>query len=790
MKLRFVLLALIATLLLAAFSLLQVSGQEAAVSSKAGLSPAAERVALDLPGDRAAIRATHVYTSSTPMPIPDASCPSLISSTLTVPDSFPIAEVKVGLWIEHPWRGDLSIVLTAPDGTAIGLLNHPDGSADNSNVLLDDSSPNLPDSTDHSAPPPHYPNWWQPSDPLSGFQFAGAQGTWTLALCDDAAGDEGALRAWTLFLSEGVALAPSYQTGANCPGNDVLYELEVVNGTGVEQSFALEYDSVWPVGGPADTGTIPDLMTDTITVTGLVPWNAGGMETDLFHVAASGQGGAAAEASIVTMASLASGYADLATVALGRGTSDHALVYDNGKLFKIGGRNAGVKPWLDVYDAASNTWTYGADMPGARTWIDGVAIGGKIYVAGGWSTYANAGLYIYDTVACTWTTGTSMSQPRFAYAGVALGGKYYVIGGTNGSTYQKTLWAYDPATNTWNTGLPSMSVARRYPLAGVIGGKIYVAGGMSSNITYVSTTEVYDPVANAWSVVAPLPADGWVRAADGVLADRYLVLAGGASTDVTASASVLAYDSVQDLWGWLPKMGHLLYALEGDGDGSRFWVVSGRLYENEAWSYGLLNTESLACPACVPVSGAGFTWTPIGPFVGQPVTFTGTADGSPPIAYAWAWGDGTTGSGNLAVHTYAAPGSYTVTMTATNCGQQVVQHTISVVAGDTLHLNYNKLSWRLGSVPGTYILLGSVRVHNQNHSGVQGVTVSATWTRPDGSQLNRTTLTDSRGQGRFQLNSKQVGTYQFCVTDMSKAGYVYDPNANEVPACQTVVVGP
>ncbi|HNS51923.1 MAG TPA: kelch repeat-containing protein [Anaerolineae bacterium] len=790
MKLRFILLAVIVALLLAAISLLEVSGQGLAGPPKDEWSAASERVVLDLQPVRAAIRTTHVYTSSTPMAIPDASCPDLISSTLTVPDSFPIAEVKVGLWVEHPWRGDLSFALTAPDGTAIDLLVHPDGSADNLNVILDDSAPGVPDSVDHVAPPPYYPHWWQPSEPLSALLFGDAQGTWTLAVCDDAAGDEGTLRTWALFLGEGISLAPSYQTGADCPGEVVAYDVDLVNATGLEQSFALAHQSLWPSGGVTQTLPIPALTTSTLTIASVVPWFAVGMETDLLTVTATGQGGAQAEARMLTMASLASGYGDLAPLPAGRGTSDHALVYAGGKLFKIGGRNAGVKAWLDVYDIATGTWSAGPDMPGPRTWIDAVAIDGRVYVAGGWSTYAQPTLYIYDPASNSWSTGAPMPEPRFAYAGVALGGRYYVIGGTNGLSYQKTLWAYDPATNSWDTGLPSMAAARRYPLAGAMGGKLYVAGGMSSNITYVNATERYDPATAAWSVAAPLPADGWVRAADAVLADRYLVLAGGASTDVTASASALAYDSVQDLWGWLPKMGHLLYALEGDGDGNRIWLVSGRLYENEAWSYSLYNTESLPCPACIPVLDAAFTWTPTSPLAGSPATFTATAQGSPPIAYAWDWGDGTTGSGNPALHTYAAAGTYTITMTASNCGQQVIQHSVTVVAGNMLHLNANKLIWRPGVVPGTYAVLAALRIHDQNHAVVQGATLSGTWTLPDATTVTQTTVTNPLGLGKFTVVKGLTGTYQFCLTAMSKAGYVYDPDANEAPVCKTIVVGP
>ena len=794
MKLRLVLMALIIALLFAGFSLLHAAGQQSAgdAGAMADTDPPVERVVLEqalvTEAPAGAIEATHIYTNSVSLPIPDASCPSTISSTLTVPDSFPIGQVKVGLWIDHTWRGDLSITLTAPDGTIVGLLNHPDGSANNLNVLLDDSSPNLPDSVSHSAPPPYYPNWWQPNDPLNGLRFGNAQGTWTLAVCDDGSGDTGNLNAWTLFLSDGVVMAPSYQAGANCPGNDVLYDLEVVNTTGLDQSFALGYDSLWPFGGPTETGTIPSMMTGTISVTVVVPWYAGGMESGELAVTASGQGGATAEAEIVTMASLASGYADVANLPAGRGTSDHALVYNSGKLYKIGGRNASTRAWLDIYTLATNTWTGGADMPGARTWIDGVAIGSKIYVAGGWSTYANSGLFIYDTGTNTWTTGAAMPKARFAYAGVALDGTYYVIGGTSGSAYQKTLWAYDPATNTWDTGLPSMSVARRYPLAGVIGGKIYVTGGMSSNITYVNSTEVYDPATNSWTFAAPLPADGWVRAADGVIADRYLLLAGGSSADVTASASGLAYDAVQNEWGWLPKLSHLVYALEGDGDGSGLWFVSGRLYENEVWSYSPYTTQSLACPACDPAHNADFSWQPAGPFVNDPVQFTAAASGSPPIAYAWDFGDGGSGSGNPVVHTYTAPGSYLVTMTASNCGQRVVQHTVLVVTQATLHLNLHKVTWRY--VAPRYQVISNIRVHDSGHQPVPGVKVYGQWTLPGGSTVDQTTVTNPKGLGKFQYAGPETGIFQLCVTNMTKDGYVYDPNANEAPACKTIVVGP
>ncbi len=84
-----------------------------------------------------------------------------------------------------------------------------------------------------------------------------------------------------------------------------------------------------------------------------------------------------------------------------------------------------------------------------------------------------------------------------------------------------------------------------------------------------------------------------------------------------------------------------------------------------------------------PAHGAGFTWLPAGPNVGQQVTFRGTGEGSEPIQYEWGFGDGDTGIGSVATHTYAAKGTYQVTLTIDNgCGQQSVTQAITVTEPD------------------------------------------------------------------------------------------------------------
>ena len=53
------------------------------------------------------------------------------------------------------------------------------------------------------------------------------------------------------------------------------------------------------------------------------------------------------------------------------------------------------------------------------------------------------------------------------------------------------------------------------------------------------------------------------------------------------------------------------------------------------------------------------------------VRFTGNVRGSAPIEYSWDFGDGSTSGEANPSHTFAEPGTYTVTLTVTNCGGTV-----------------------------------------------------------------------------------------------------------------------
>ena len=115
----------------------------------------------------------HTYVSSdTPIAIPDND-PNGIESQIYVSDSATVTEFKVTVNITHTYRGDLKVVLYAPNGAYAVLADKEGGSADNI-----------------------HQTWTITAD--GGLQI---HGTWKLKVSDNYANDTGTLDNWKLEIT-------------------------------------------------------------------------------------------------------------------------------------------------------------------------------------------------------------------------------------------------------------------------------------------------------------------------------------------------------------------------------------------------------------------------------------------------------------------------------------------------------------------------------------------------------------------------------------------------------------
>lgn len=144
--------------------------------------------------------------------IPDATSAG-ISSTRVVTDTRVVERVNVAVKIEHPFRGDLQLVLIAPNGRQV-ILQRPssDSGSDIATVYGVDSD---------SA---------ESLDVLRGIP---ANGTWTLQVADVSAQDVGRLISWSLNLKLAGDEAITIRTSAT---SQSIYLLAVAKAAGAENT--------------------------------------------------------------------------------------------------------------------------------------------------------------------------------------------------------------------------------------------------------------------------------------------------------------------------------------------------------------------------------------------------------------------------------------------------------------------------------------------------------------------------------------------------------------------------
>lgn len=212
----------------------------------------------------AAAQAVTSYSNSTTGTINNATtCTAPLVRNFTVSTSFTVADVDIGVYATHTFRGDLRITLQAPDGTRVQVVdgNSSTISGDNFNVRLDDgaSPPVNSDSATaaHSttAPPP-FANTFSPNAELSKFTGRASAGTWRLEICDIyPAADNGVFRYAELYLTAApssyadLSLAKSVSSATPAAGAAITYTLQLSNAsTSPTTATGVEVVDLLPAG--------------------------------------------------------------------------------------------------------------------------------------------------------------------------------------------------------------------------------------------------------------------------------------------------------------------------------------------------------------------------------------------------------------------------------------------------------------------------------------------------------------------------------------------------------------
>ena len=147
---------------------------------------------------------TRTFTSHEKVRIRDLQT---VLSTITVDDSFPVADLNVQINIEHAADRDLHVFLNGPDGTRVQLFLNVGGLGDNfTNTVFDDEAPGVIDG--ESAP---FTGTYRPDGRLKDFDGLSVQGDWMLEISDDLKRDTGTLLDWSIIVTDAPAQADYYE---------------------------------------------------------------------------------------------------------------------------------------------------------------------------------------------------------------------------------------------------------------------------------------------------------------------------------------------------------------------------------------------------------------------------------------------------------------------------------------------------------------------------------------------------------------------------------------------------
>jgi N-acetylneuraminic acid mutarotase len=185
-------------------------------------------------------------------------------------------------------------------------------------------------------------------------------------------------------------------------------------------------------------------------------------------------------------------------------------------LYVIGGRpkefgSAGqITSAVKAYDVSANVWQAKAPYPvRIRATNGAVEINGKIYVSGGftrrwdeqhgvWRLQTVKSLYVYDPATNTWTRRRDMPITTVQGVSAAYKGLLYVATDCFDEVVcgeqddRGALWRYNPSTDRWVLLSRRTTTILGWSGGGFVGGKLYL-------VDELGELDIYDVATNRWS---------------------------------------------------------------------------------------------------------------------------------------------------------------------------------------------------------------------------------------------------------------------------------------------------
>jgi PKD repeat protein len=148
------------------------------------------------------------------------------------------------------------------------------------------------------------------------------------------------------------------------------------------------------------------------------------------------------------------------------------------------------------------------------------------------------------------------------------------------------------------------------------------------------------------------------------------------------------------------------------------------------------------------------------------------------VSYAWTFGDGSSGLGHTVTHTYAAPGTYAVTLTVTDDDGLSTSETRNQTTWIT-RAHAGDLDGRSAQQPGKWTAYVTITAHDTVHTLVENAAVTGSWSVGGTGACT----TDGAGQCTFARSAipNSVSEVTFTVTGVTRLQLTYYPASNHDP---------